>query len=131
IEASTGRILSIAQNTDFSESANASLANGQSSQVFAADKKHNGSTNGFETGSTWKLFTLLQWLEEGHSVNEVLDGRYPVVGQFSQCGGTYTLTRDNSSKNFGNGSGSVSSVRRFTAASLNSGFLAMAKQLDL
>lgn len=131
IEASTGRILSIAQNTDFSESANASLANGQSSQVFAADKKHNGSSNGFETGSTWKLFTLLQWLEEGHSVNEVLDGRYPVVGQFSQCGGTYTLTRDNSSKNFGNGSGSVSSVRRFTAASLNSGFLAMAKQLDL
>ncbi|MGW9627621.1 transglycosylase domain-containing protein [Microbacterium sp. NPDC055521] len=131
IEASTGRILAIAQNTDFSESSNASLANGQSSQVFAADKKHNGSTNGFETGSTWKLFTLLEWLERGHSVNEVLDGRYPVVGKFAQCGGTYTLNKDNSSKNFGGGRGSVSSVRSFTAASLNTGFLAMAKQLDL
>ncbi|PKI89971.1 thioredoxin [Actinomycetales bacterium SN12] len=131
IEASTGRIIAIAQNTDFSESSNASLATGQSSQVFAADKKHNGSTNGFETGSTWKLFTLLEWLERGHSVNEVLDGRYPVTGQFAQCGGTYTLTRENSSENFGRGRGSVSSVRSFTAASLNSGFLAMAQKLDL
>ncbi|MGF2950293.1 transglycosylase domain-containing protein [Microbacterium alcoholitolerans] len=129
IEASTGRILAIAQNTAFSESSDASLANGQSSQVFAADSAHNGSTGGFETGSTWKLFTLLQWLEDGHSVNEVLDGRAGLRGDFPQCGGTYTLTKP--IENFGNGGGSVSSVRRFTAVSLNTGFLAMAKQLDL
>lgn len=128
IEASTGRILAIAQNTRFSESADASLANGQSSQVFAADSAHNGGT-GFQPGSTWKLFTLLEWLEQGHSINEVLDGRAPLTGNFPQCGGTYTLTTP--IENFRNGRGSVGTVNRFTAVSLNTGFLAMAQQLDL
>ncbi|MDQ0615681.1 membrane peptidoglycan carboxypeptidase [Microbacterium sp. W4I4] len=128
IEANTGRILAIAQNTSFNESAGASLANGQSSQVFAADKYHSGGS-GFGPGSTYKLFTLLQWLEDGHSVNEVLDGRVRNFGKFSQCGGTYTQTEVVG--NFGQGRGSVSNVRRFTAASLNTGFLAMAQQLDL
>lgn len=129
IEASTGRILSIAQNTRFSEASDARLSNGESSQVFAADSLHNGSSGGFETGSTWKLFTLLEWLEQGHSVNEVLDGRAPLTGNFPQCGGTYTLTTP--IENFGNGRGSVGTVNRFTAVSLNTGFLAMAQQLDL
>ncbi|WP_423494173.1 penicillin-binding protein [Microbacterium esteraromaticum] len=129
IEASTGRILAIAQNTRFSEAADASLANGESAQVFAADSAHNGSSGGFETGSTWKLFTLLEWLEQGRSVNEVLDGRSRIFGNFPQCGGTYTQVEDVG--NFGQGRGSVSTVSRFTAVSLNTGFLAMAQQLDL
>ncbi|MEJ1089007.1 transglycosylase domain-containing protein [Microbacterium sp. Mu-80] len=129
IEATTGRILAIAQNTRFSESANAKLAEGESAQVFAADRAHNGSSGGFETGSTYKLFTLLQWLEDGRSVNEVLDGRARVYSPFTRCGDKLTNTA--MIENFANGRGSVSSVRRFTAASLNTGFLAMAQQLDL
>ncbi|SJN15854.1 Multimodular transpeptidase-transglycosylase [Microbacterium esteraromaticum] len=128
LEVSTGRILAIAQNTSFSESAEANIANGQSSQVFAADRDHFGGV-GFGPGSTYKLFTLLQWLEDGHSVNEVLDGRVRNFGKFPQCGGTYTQPEEVG--NFGQGRGSVSSVLRFTAASLNTGFLAMAQQLDL
>lgn len=128
IEASTGRILAIAQNTKFSESAGAKLSDGKSSQVFAADRAHAGGT-GFGPGSTYKLFTLLQWLEDGHSVNEVLDGRVRNFGDFPQCGGTYKQTEIVG--NFGQGGGSVSTVGRFTSASLNTGFLAMAQQLDL
>ena len=129
VEASTGRILAMAQNTVFNETTEANLAAGETSQVFAADKAHGGSTYGFETGSTYKLFTLLSWLESGHSVNQVLDGRLKTFSPFTKCGDRVT----NSAKinNFGNSGGSVGSVRQFTAQSLNTGFLAMAQQLDL
>ncbi|UNK71718.1 transglycosylase domain-containing protein [Microbacterium sp. H1-D42] len=128
IEASTGRILAIAQNTSFSEAASQEGKPGISAQVFAADRAHGGGV-GFGPGSTYKLFTLLDWLEKGHSVNEVLDGRVRNFGKFPQCEGTYTQTEVVG--NFGQGRGSVSSVRRFTSASLNTGFLAMAQQLNL
>ena len=129
IETSTGRILAMAQNTVFNESQNANLAAGETSQVFAADRNHGGSTFGFETGSTYKLFTLLEWLKTGHSVNQVLDGRLKTFSPFTICG--ETVPNNDKINNFGNGGGSVSSVRRFTAQSLNTGFLAMAQQLDL
>ncbi|REJ05914.1 PASTA domain-containing protein [Microbacterium bovistercoris] len=135
VEATTGRVLAMAQNTSFSESADASLAKGQSSQVFAADSKHGGGI-GFQVGSTYKLFTLIDWLEKGHSVNEVLDGTTGAVfGTYKRdgCGGNYTLPRqsDRAIGNSGGNRGYTGSVMRFTAASLNSGFLAMAKQLNL
>lgn len=128
IEAGTGRVLSIVQNTTFSESASEVKKPGVSAQVFAADRAHNGG-EGFQPGSTYKLFTLIDWLENGRSVNEVLDGRDRLITPFKQCGGTYNLTKKIG--NFGGGSGSISSVMRFTAQSLNTGFLAMAQQLDL
>ncbi len=129
VEANSGRILAMAQNTQFNESSAANLALGETSMVFAADRAHGGSTYGFETGSTYKLFTLLEWLKTGHSVNQVLDGRLKTYSPFTVCGDKVT----NAAKinNFGNGGGSVSSVRAFTAKSLNTGFLAMAQQLDL
>ena len=37
------------------------------------DKTHGGSI-GFPAGSTFKLFTLIDWLEKGHSLNETLNG---------------------------------------------------------
>lgn len=131
IQADTGRILSIVQNTDFNESAGADEEKGQSSIVYAADSQHNGGI-GFQPGSAYKVFTLLDWLEKGHSVNEVLDGRRNSLlpsSKFTQCG--ETVTYNDISRNYGNAPGYVASPMRFTAASLNSGFYAMAKQLDL
>ncbi|MFK4760482.1 transglycosylase domain-containing protein [Microbacterium sp. ZW T5_45] len=129
IEATTGRILAMAQNTQFNETATADINAGQTSQVFAADRAHNGSTFGFETGSTYKLFTLLEWLNTGHSVNQVLDGRIKTYSPFKICGDT--VPNKTKINNFGNGGGSIGTVRSFTASSLNTGFLAMAQQLDL
>ncbi|WP_217182621.1 transglycosylase domain-containing protein [Streptomyces sp. AC495_CC817] len=126
-EVDTGRILAMAQNTKFNET-NVPLETGETSLVFAADRKHGGG-DGFQPGSTYKLFTLLDWLNKGHSVNQVLDGRVKTFNPFTVCGDKVP----NSTRigNFGNGGGSVSSVARFTAQSLNTGFLAMAQQLDL
>ncbi|WP_180968914.1 transglycosylase domain-containing protein [Microbacterium aurantiacum] len=128
VEASTGRILAMAQNTVFNETTSANLANGESGVVFAADRAHGGG-GGFSTGSTYKLFTLLRWLETGHSVNQVLDGRVKTFTPFTICG--QKVPNAAKIENFGSGRGGVQSVRQFTASSLNTGFLAMAQQLDL
>lgn len=128
LEVGTSRILSMSQNTDFNETASAVPGSGLSAQVYAADKAH-GSATGFSVGSTYKLFTLLDWLEQGHSVNEVLDGQVKTFSPFTICGDTVS----NSAKiqNSGNVGGYTGTVMRFTSASLNTGYLAMAQQLDL
>ncbi|WP_353113851.1 transglycosylase domain-containing protein [Microbacterium sp.] len=127
IEATSGRILSIVQNTRFSESASEASKPGVSSLVFAADQDHGGGI-GFSVGSTYKIFTLLDWLENGRSVNEVLDGTSRIFKTYTACGQTeYNGTLI---KNFGGGRGTVGTPKQFTSASLNTGFLAMAQELD-
>jgi membrane peptidoglycan carboxypeptidase len=131
VEASTGRILAIAQNTKFSETVTGD--NNYSAVVFAGDKKF-GQSIGFSAGSTSKLFTLIDWLEKGHSVNEVLNGNDRIIRQFpDSCynGGTYVNAENWKPGNFGGGGGSYSTPMHFTAQSVNSGFVAMAAELDL
>lgn len=126
IEASTGRILAMAQNTTFDETPNP--APGTTSLVYAADKAHGGSI-GFNVGSTYKLFTLLEWLKQGHSVNESLDGRLKVFSPFTIC--EDTVPNSTKINNSGKNPGYAGTVMKFTSASLNTGYLAMAKELDI
>ncbi|MCC2032652.1 penicillin-binding protein [Microbacterium allomyrinae] len=131
IEASTGRILSIAQNTTFSEDAADSDDANYSSLVFAGDLDVGGSS-GFNAGSTFKLFTLLDWLEQGHSLNESLDGRLRVFDQLTNsCEGDWENTSNTLVNNFGKAAGRVGTPLQFTASSLNTGYFAMAEKLDL
>ncbi|MFB7252098.1 transglycosylase domain-containing protein [Microbacterium sp. NPDC056234] len=126
VEVGTGRILSMTQNTDFNESANP--ARGQSAQVYAADQAH-GSAGGFPVGSTYKLFTLLDWLEKGHSVNEVLDGSLRTFTSYTVQGEKHSNNKEIG--NSGGIRGYTGTVMEFTKRSLNTGFLAMATQLDI
>ncbi|MFT4307346.1 MAG: transglycosylase domain-containing protein [Microbacterium sp.] len=129
IETSTGRILSITQNTTFNESSSAGV--GETSLVYAGDVT-NGGSSGFNAGSTFKLFTLIDWLEEGHSLNEVVNGVNRVFSPFTNsCLTNTTITNTTKISNFNNVTGSVSTPMYFTAQSINSGFLAMAQELDL
>lgn len=127
IEATTGRVLSIVQNTTFNENASANAAKGETSLVYAADKLH-GNSNGLPPGSAYKLFTLVDWLEKGHSVNEVVNGNTRVFPQFTVCGDTFTNSE--MIYNFNKQRGFTGTVRQFTAKSLNTGYLAMAAELD-
>ncbi|MEF2255476.1 transglycosylase domain-containing protein [Microbacterium schleiferi] len=128
IETKTGRILEITQNTNFSETITGDP--NYSSLVYAGNLKYGGST-GFEGGSTFKVFTLLEWLQEGHSVNEVLNGNVQVFKTFrNSCFGDIT-NNTTLINNFAKSSGYVGTPMRFTADSLNTGFLAMASKLDL
>lgn len=131
IEASTGRILAISQNTIFSEDATLANDPNYSSLVYAADYKYGNST-GFPAGSTFKLFTLIDWLEKGHSVNEVLNGRVRVIDRMTNsCTGDWVNTTNDKIGNFGGGGGYTGTPMEFTAQSLNSGYFAMAEELDL
>lgn len=127
LEATTGRVLSIVQNTTFNETSSADPAKGQTSLVYAADKLH-GNSNGLPPGSAYKLFTLVDWLEKGHSVNEVVNGNTRVFNKFTVCGQPFPNSE--MIYNYDKQRGFTGSVRQFTAKSLNTGYLAMAEQLD-
>ncbi|MHC2998711.1 transglycosylase domain-containing protein [Microbacterium sp. HJ5] len=131
VEATTGRILAIAQNTKFSEDASLASDPNFSSLVFAGDEKF-GKSGGFPAGSTFKLFTLIDWLEKGHSVNETLNGTTRVFKKMTNsCEGDWYNEGNVIVKNFGGQGGMVSTPMRFTAQSTNTGFFAMAEKLDL
>lgn len=131
IETTTGRILSITQNTLFSESAAAVGDPNYSSLVYAGDLAYGGS-RGFNAGSTFKIFTLVNWLESGHSVNESLNGVNRVFKRMkNSCTGDWVNVANEKIGNFNGQGGFRGTVMQFTAQSLNSGYLAMAEKLDL
>ncbi|KAA9107575.1 transglycosylase domain-containing protein [Microbacterium rhizomatis] len=130
IEASTGRVLSITQNTKFSEDGSLATDPNYSSLVYAGDEKY-GTSGGFEAGSTFKLFTLVDWLEKGNSVNATVNGVNRVFKRMTNsCTGDWINTDNTKVANF-SGNGYVGTPMQFTRDSLNSGFFAMAEKLDL
>nr|WP_274637399.1 transglycosylase domain-containing protein [Microbacterium bovistercoris] len=129
IQPKTGDILSIAQNTHYSTTSS-SPDSGQTSVVYAGNSMQGA--NGFEAGSSFKLFTLLAWLQAGHSVNEVVNGNVRVIPHITNsCQGDWTNTHDTIIQNFRHEAGYYGTPMQFTAQSLNSGYLAMAAKLDL
>lgn len=132
IEAKTGRVLAMVQNTQFSEDkALTDVDPAYSSLVYAADYEY-GQSAGFAAGSTFKLFTLIDWLEKGHSLNEVLNGRARAFKKVeNHCGSAWVNVKNEIVNNFAKAPGYVGTPMQFTAASLNTGFFAMAEKLDL
>ncbi|MGO2746346.1 transglycosylase domain-containing protein [Microbacterium sp.] len=128
IEPGTGRILAMTQNTNFQETATEDQA--YTSLVFASDAAHGGS-GGFPVGSAYKVFTLIDWLETGHSVNESINGRNQTLKMKASCtNSTWDFDTDEVG-NFNGVSGYTGTPMRFTRDSLNSGYFAMASQLDI
>lgn len=128
IEPSTGRIIAMTQNTIFQETATDDQS--YTSLVFASDAAHGGS-GGMPVGSTYKLFTLIDWLEKGHSVNETLNGANQTLRMTAACDGLSQPFDTSDVGNFNGVRGYTGSPMRFTRDSLNSGFFAMASRLDL
>lgn len=133
VEVGTGRILSMVQNRPYSiEDA---ATNGPTTQVNYNVRAINGGGGGHSAGSTYKVFSLLNWLEQGHSVNETLNGRVGAK-KIDQCNGTIqNVVAGNSGGgqvgNFENNPGYTGTVYNFTRDSLNSGFLTMAEKISV
>lgn len=75
VEPGTGFIRAMAQNRPYSASAGkpGSDAPPRATSVnYSADQAHGGSA-GFSPGSTWKPFTLAEWLSEGHTLGETVN----------------------------------------------------------
>lgn len=127
-EARTGRIVAMAQNTAYGSSQE---GDGVTQVNYAADARHGGST-GFQVGSTYKAFTLVDWLENGNSLYDRVQASKNAwnTSEFSSCQGgfgasSYDVTNDTG------GRASDMTPLQATTRSVNTAFIAMASQLDL
>ena len=113
----TGKVLAMAQNTTYGIEAGQTMSN------YAAD----GS---FQVGSTFKVFTLLQWFKEGHSAYETVGSAntfYP-NGAF-KCDGRSITTEGYQVNDLAGKTGTMNVVRA-TGQSVNQAFVNMASRVD-
>jgi membrane peptidoglycan carboxypeptidase len=144
VEVGTGRVLAMVQNRYFDQSDNPDV--GRTSVNFNTDKPYGGSS-GFQPGSTYKVFTLAEWLKNGYTLGDHVDGRiftgedvdldgepdevkiWNVEKDFrASCGGVVGLWEVNNS---GDKTIDDISVRQAVVTSQNTAFAAMASKLDL
>ena len=113
----SGRVLSMAQNTTYGIEAGETMSN------YSAD-------GNFQVGSTFKVFTLLQWFKEGHSAYETVGSAntfYP-NGAF-KCDGRPITTEGYQVNDLAGKTGTMNVVRA-TGQSVNQAFVNMASRVD-
>ena len=75
VQVGTGRVLAMAQSKDYSADPEVVASGANYTSVnYNTDSKY-GSSTGFPVGSTYKIFTLIEWLKQGHGLNEVVSGK--------------------------------------------------------
>jgi membrane peptidoglycan carboxypeptidase len=128
VEVGTGRVLAMSQNRVFDQTPDDDPTT--TSVNYSTDKAFGGST-GFQTGSTYKVFVLAEWLSKGFLLGDKVDSRRKTWNsdEFSaRCGGlggTWNPRNTNSGK-FEN-----ENVLRSTTLSINTSYVSMASKLDL
>ena len=113
----TGKVLAMAQNTAYGVEAGQTMSN------YSAD-------GNFQVGSTFKVFTLLQWFKEGHSAYETVGSAntfYP-NGAF-KCDGRSITTEGYQVNDLAGKTGTMNVVRA-TGQSANQAFVNMASRVD-
>lgn len=130
VEPNTGHIKAMAQNTNYG---GGSEDGGSWTTTLNLNVGYDmGGASGRQSGSTFKLFTLMEWLRQGHTAYEVLNSN---AGTFSAGNFTISCSPD-STDNYtmqnleGVGGGNMS-VLEATRRSVNGTFVRMATQLDL
>jgi membrane peptidoglycan carboxypeptidase len=128
VEPGTGKITAMAQNRTYDATSNAGKR--ATSVNYNTDFAYGGS-RGFQPGSTFKPFTLLEWLKSGHSLYERVNGTVRPLNKnmFTACGARmpYEVWKPGNSEP---GSGQMS-VLQATENSVNLAYLSMAMDLDL
>ena len=128
VEVGTGRVLSMSQNRTFDQNEDEDPTT--TGVNYSTDKAFGGSS-GFQTGSTYKIFVLADWLAEGFLLGDRVDARNRIwdAQEFSaNCGG---LGGTWEPKNSDGGVFTNVDVVTATASSINTAFVNMAAQLDL
>ncbi|WP_233255406.1 transglycosylase domain-containing protein [Naasia lichenicola] len=134
VQPGTGKILAMAQNKDYSADPEVLGSGANYSAVNYNTDEDYGGSSGFQPGSTYKMFTLTEWLKEGHGLNEVTDARKPATdwGAFrDSCNGGTVYFPGYNPNNDELDNGQFATALDNTMTSRNTGFMAMAKQLDL
>jgi membrane peptidoglycan carboxypeptidase len=134
VQVGTGRVLAMAQNKDYSQDPEVQASGANWSSVNYNTDFVNGGSRGFQPGSTYKIFTLAEWLNTGHSLAERVDSAPKSRwGTFrDSCLGPQNYDVEGwSPKNDANESGANYSALESTVFSINTGYIGMAKRLDL
>ncbi len=128
VEPGTGKITSMAQNRIYNPMQQ--HAADETSLNYNTSFEYGGSS-GFSPGSSYKAFTLLEWLRQGHSLTEKVNAT-PLqynMSQFKSCNGrlsgVYKFSNSESNQNY------PQTVLSATANSVNSAYIAMGLQLNL
>jgi membrane peptidoglycan carboxypeptidase len=127
VQVGTGRILAMTENRVFDQTQTTTA--GHTAVNYSSDKAYGGSS-GFQSGSTYKIFTLAEWLSKGFHLNDHVDGRVRTwngsdfSARCGSIGGTWTprnITHEPEDL----------TVVHATAISENTAFVYMASKLDL
>jgi len=128
IEPGTGRILAMAQNKKYSADPEVLESSNEYSAVNYSTDYDYGGSSGFQPGSTYKVWTLAQWLNEGHSLLESFNGSKRAFTQFTNsCEGDFVGSYEPNNDD----STTANNAVEATKWSVNSSFMAMAQQMDL
>jgi membrane peptidoglycan carboxypeptidase len=131
IQPGTGRVLMMTQNMVFNDTLDGG-GPGTAAVNYSTSFSYGGST-GFQSGSTYKLFTLLNWLEAGKGLYARVSGDQRTENQAkfkNTCtdegpfGGPYPF------KNDSGGNPGTLDILAATAGSVNGAFISMGLQLD-
>ncbi|SMH45003.1 Membrane carboxypeptidase (penicillin-binding protein) [Rathayibacter oskolensis] len=136
VQAGTGRVLSMVQNTRYSQDPEVIATSPDYSAINLNVDASMGGGSGVQTGSTFKVFTLAEWLRTGHTVNESFASPTSGFPSYSQkcnvsndgyyAGSRFAPRNDVASEN----SESMTALAA-TTNSINTGFMGMAHELDL
>lgn len=129
VEPGSGRIVSMAQNTNFGDATDDDPS--ATEQNLNVDAAHRGG-NGFQVGSTFKPFVLAQWLQNGNTLGDVVQGNrplYPASDWNISCAPEYRT--DWNPRNQEGVGGNRVSVLDATRRSVNLPFVEMASEMDL
>jgi membrane peptidoglycan carboxypeptidase len=132
VQAGTGKVLSMVQNKRYSQDPEVIASGPEYSAINLNVDASAGGGNGFQTGSAYKVFTLANWLDTGHTLLEQFDAKQKNwTGFADSCNGTQDYASYNP-KNAGDGGYSdTGTALDSTVYSLNTGFTGMAHLLDL
>jgi membrane peptidoglycan carboxypeptidase len=136
VQVGTGRVLAMTQNKDYSQDPAVQATGANYTGINYSTDFAEGGSSGFQPGSTYKVFALAEWLKEGHSLNERVDSRRKANwGTFQDsCLGPQNYDKDTppwNPRNDANESGANYSALQATVGSINTGFIGMAKKVDL
>lgn len=130
VQPGTGHILAMQQNKDFDETEAAADDPTKTSVNYNTDYDYGGSV-GFQVGSTYKIFTLANWLQSGHSLREQINAQKRPFNQANfadSCNGPWGGTWD--IQNYGDARYNSVDAVTATRDSINTAYAAMGEQLD-
>ncbi|MTH69625.1 PASTA domain-containing protein [Agromyces bracchium] len=128
VEPGTGRILAMAQNKKYSADPEVLESSNEYSAVNYSTDQDYGGSSGFQPGSTYKVWTLAEWLNEGHSLLESFNGSKRAFTHFTNsCEGDFVGSYEPNNDD----STTANNAVEATKWSVNSSFMAMAQQMDL